>query len=155
MTCLAFRRALVAVALLALSAGPTRAQSTYSTIVGVISDDQGGVLPGVTVTATSEETGFTRSAVTNERGFYRIGNLPPGPGYAIKAELTGFQPIERQGVGLAMGSEATVDLRLSIGTVSESLVVVAQAPLIEVSQRAIETNITLQEVDSLDRKSVV
>jgi hypothetical protein len=154
MTCLAFRRALVvALTLLVATVSSSAAQSTYSTIVGVVSDDQGGVLPGVTVTATSEDTGFTRTAVTNERGFYRIGNLPPGPGYAIRAELTGFQPIERKGVPLTMGSEATVDLKLSIGTVSENLVVMAQAPLIEVSQRAIETNVTLQEVDSLPLKT--
>jgi len=153
MACLGTRRLATALALAITCSAIAHAQSTYSTLVGVITDGQGGVLPGATVTAVSDETGFSRSAVTNERGFYRIGNLPPAAGYTVRAELTGFQAVERKGVALTMGSEVTIDLQLSLGSVSESLVVVAQAPLIEVSQRAIETNVTLQEVDSLPLKT--
>jgi hypothetical protein len=138
--------------LLFASAIDAYAQSTYSAIQGTISDDQGGVLPGVTVTITNTATGLARSAVTNERGSYRVPNLPPGP-YTVKAELAGFSPQERRNVELAMGSEISIDLRLGLATLQESVTVSGQTPLVETTQKSIETNVSPAEVDSLPLKT--
>ena len=70
--------------------------STTGTILGVVSDETGGVLPGVTVSLTRVETGVRRTAVTNDVGYYRASNLPLGS-YTVRAELTGFRTGVRTG----------------------------------------------------------
>src|SRR6266545_1337722 len=137
---------------LVFAATDTRAQSTYSAIQGTITDDQGGVLPGVTVTITNTATGLVRTSVSNERGSYRIGNLPPGP-YTVKAELTGFATQERRNVELAMGAEIPIDMRLPLAALQETLTISGQTPLVETTQKSIETNVLPQEVDSLPLKT--
>ena len=79
-----------------LAAVPAFAQSQATTaeINGRITDSQGGVLPGATVTVTSSDTGYTRSVVTNAEGLYTIPLLPPGT-YDMVSELTGFAPTKR------------------------------------------------------------
>src|SRR5476651_1067393 len=64
---------------------------TTGQIIGTIVDAQGGVLPGVTVSATSPQLQGTRTAVTDGSGTFRFPTLTPGT-YSIKAELSGFQP---------------------------------------------------------------
>src|SRR4029450_13293411 len=84
---------------LGLSA-PAAAQGERGVIGGTITDAQGGVLPGVTVTARNINTGFTQSNVTEADGRYRFGALPIGT-YEIKAELTGFTTATVPNLGLA------------------------------------------------------
>jgi len=143
---------LLFVAVLIGGAAPVAAQSTYSAIQGTVVDEQGGILPGVTITVTNTATGLVRTAVTNERGFYRIPNLPPGP-YLLKAELTGFAIHERRGLELTMGSEVSIDARLGLASLQETLTVSGQTPLVETTQKSIETNVLPQEVDSLPLKT--
>src|SRR5687768_13864553 len=71
-------------------AAPALAQSTGGSLLGTITDDQGGVLPGVTVSARNTETGLTRTTVTGADGQYQLLALPPGR-YDLSAELAGFQ----------------------------------------------------------------
>lgn len=129
-----------------------RAQSTYSSIIGTLADEQGAVLPGVAVTATNEGTGLVRSVVTNERGYYRVSNLPPGT-YSVKAEIQGFATQERTGIVLAMGSEIPIDLKMAVAAVKESVTVTAQAPLVETTQKTVETTVSSYEVDTLPLKT--
>ena len=65
------------------------AQPTGSSLRGYVKDNQGGVLPGVTVTATSPNMITSATGVSDETGYYRLINLPPGD-YAVSAELQGF-----------------------------------------------------------------
>jgi hypothetical protein len=134
--------------LLASSAG---AQSTNATVDGIIRDDQGGVLPGAAVTVVNQETGLTRSVVTGERGSYRVSELPPGR-YTVKIELSGFASVERQDIVLALGGNVTLNIDLKVAAVQESVVVTGQSPLIETSQKSLETNISPAEVDDLPVK---
>jgi hypothetical protein len=145
-------RALLSLALLAAGGQAAYAQSTYSAVLGTVFDGQGGVLPGVTVTITNVATGLSRTAVTNERGSFRVPNLPPGP-YTVSAELTGFTTQERRDVELAMGSEISIDLRLRLAALQETVTVSGQTPLVETTQKSIETNVLPQEVDSLPLKT--
>lgn len=89
---------IILTAAVALTAAPAAAQTTNAVIAGVVADAQGGVLPGVTLTARNAETGFTRTVVTEGDGRYRLAGLPPGR-YDLRAELQGFGPAETATTG--------------------------------------------------------
>jgi hypothetical protein len=111
----------------------TEAQSTGSSLRGYVKDDQGGVLPGVTVTATSPDMIQPATAVTDATGYYRLINLPPGT-YAITAELAGFAPYKRDGILLRAAVNFQVDVTMSLGTLSETITVSGESPMLEVSK---------------------
>ncbi len=153
MSCSGVVFALAFVVISALANGPLApvpalAQSTNATIDGSIRDDQGGVLPGATVTVINESTGFTRSVTTGERGSYRASELPPGR-YTVRVEMPAFATVERQDIVLALGGNLTLNIDLTLASIQESVTVTGQSPLIETSQKSLETNISPAEVDSL------
>src|SRR5262245_91615 len=78
-------------------AAPVFAQQTTGTLQGRVQDNTGGVLPGVTVEATQANTGYSRTAVTDAQGVYRLTALPVGQ-YNVSVELSGFRKVDRQGV---------------------------------------------------------
>ena len=106
------------------------AQVTTGTISGTVSDETGGVLPGVAVIVTNTETGVGRAVVTDDEGRYNAPSLSLGD-YEVSAGLTGFQTGVRSGIRLTVGREAIVDITLSIGSISERVVVEGEAPLVE------------------------
>ena len=77
-----------------------QSQAANGAIEGTITDSSGGVLPGVTVTITSPDTGLQRTVVTNEKGLYRAPLLPIGT-YSVAAELQGFKKFEESGIRLS------------------------------------------------------
>src|SRR5688572_29728703 len=105
----------------------TTAQTTNGVISGIVSDAQGAVLPGVTLTLRNTETGLTRTNVTETDGRFRVGGLPPGP-YSIRAELQGFGAVEITDVTVAVGSEAVRNLTMQVQGLQESVTVTAEAP---------------------------
>jgi hypothetical protein len=107
------------------------AQTGAGSLRGYARDSQGGALPGVTVTATSDELLRPVTAVTNEEGYYRLINLPPGT-YVITAELSGFAPFRREGVLLRAGAAFAVDIEMALGTLQESVTVSGDSPMVEV-----------------------
>jgi len=123
-------RALAAVLLTTLLAVPAFAQSQAAngSIEGTISDSSGGILPGVTVTITNTDTGLERSLVTNAEGQYRGLLLPLGK-YKVDAELQGFKKAEQNGIELRAGETATINFSMSVGTVSETVTITAEAPI--------------------------
>ena len=120
------------------------AQSTAinGTIEGTVKDDQGALLPGVTVTVANIDTGEQRVVVTNESGLYRAPLLSLGT-YRVAAELQGFKKFEQTGVSLRAGQTAVIDVRLAVGAVAETITVTADAPLIDLAK--IEQGRTLSE----------
>ena len=109
------------------------AQTTGSSLRGYVKDDQGAVLPGVTVVATSPTMIQSASAVTDETGYYRVINLPPGD-YTVSAELQGFAPYKREGILLRAAVNFQVDITMSLGTVAETITVRGESPMLEVSK---------------------
>ena len=109
------------------------AQSTGSSLRGYIKDGQGGVLPGVTVTATSPNLITPSTGVTDETGYYRLINLPPGD-YTVTAELAGFRSSQRQGILLRAAVNFQVDIVLELGTVAETITVTGDSPMLEVTK---------------------
>ena len=116
------------------------AQTGQGSLRGYVKDAQGGALPGVTVTATSPELLRPVTAVTNEEGYYRLLNLPPGT-YVITAELTGFSTFKREGILLRAGANFQVDVEMSLGALQETITVAGESPMIEVSKPSNVLNI--------------
>jgi len=119
---------LISVVLLPMST--LQGQGTSATVSGTVQDETGGVLPGVYITVDEVDTGTTRSAVTDDAGRYRVPLLEPGT-YEIQAELSGFRTAVRTGVKLEVGASAVIDLSLTIGEITERVVVQGEAPLVE------------------------
>ena len=104
-------------------------QSTAQ-VSGTIKDQSGAVLPGAEVTLTQTDTGFTRSAVTDETGSYILPNLPIGP-YRLEASLPGFRSYVQTGIVLQVNSNPVLNAVLAVGQVSDQIEVQADAALVE------------------------
>src|SRR5262245_16317187 len=140
---------LVVAALLSIvPVAPLFGQGALSEVNGTATDQSGAVLPGVTVTLTEETTGLVRTVVTNEAGRWVLPALQPGR-YSVKAELAGFQTQNRTGVVVNVGQAVTLNLALPVGGLSDQVTVTGEAPLVEVTQTQVGTNITSQNIDSL------
>ena len=105
------------------------AQATAQ-LSGAVKDESGAVLPGVTVTVTQTDTGFSRTAVTETNGSYVLTNLPTGP-YRLEAALQGFRSYVQTGIVLQVGGSPVINVVLGVGTLEESVTVQSAAPLVE------------------------
>jgi hypothetical protein len=105
--------------------------SAQSSIVGVVRDASGGVLPGVTVEAASPALiEKVRSVTTDAEGRYRIVDLRPGP-YTVTFTLTGFSTVRRETFELRAEFAATVNADMAVGAIEETLTVTGEAPLVD------------------------
>src|SRR5262247_3007364 len=116
-----------------LASASASAQTGDGSIRGYVRDEQGGVLPGVTVTGVSPTLQAPVTAVTDSTGYYRLNNLPPGT-FAVTAELTGFSTTRREGIVIRAGLNFTVDLEMKVGALSETVTVSGDSPMIETSK---------------------
>ncbi len=112
------------------------AQVTTATIVGTVRDETGAMLPGVTIAVKNLDTGVMRTLITDDVGRYRVPALQPG-GYELRAGLAGFQVRVRRGITLAVGQEAVVDMVLKVGELTEEVVVIGEAPLVDTTSSTI------------------
>src|SRR3954462_2993668 len=123
------------------------AQETTGTITGVVTDESGGVLPGVTVTVTNTGTAQTRTVVTNETGTYNASLLPIGT-YDVAFELAGFKTDKRSNITLHVNDRLQIDGRLGVGTVSDTVEVRASTPLVQ-SVPQLQTKMASRQVQEL------
>lgn len=123
------------------------AQSSNGSITGMVSDDGGAVLPGVTITALNTATGMSRSTVSSSVGHYEIGLLPPGI-YSVSSELSGFQAVKFDHIVVNVGSDTTVSFRLKPG-VSESVTVTAAAPLVDTTRSEVSSVVNERAIENL------
>src|SRR2546426_3913502 len=128
------KRALVSLVLTLalLFAATAHSQSLSSgTIGGVVKDQSGAVLPGVTVEAASPALiEKVRTAVSDDQGVYRIVDLRPGA-YTVTFTLPGFGTFRREGVELTTGFTATVNADMKVGALEETVTVSGAAPLVD------------------------
>ena len=115
--------------ILALGSGSLWAQGTAQ-LSGAVTDQTGALLPGVEVTATQADTGLTRTAITNESGFYLFQNLAIGP-YRLQAELPGFRTYVQTGIVLEVSASPTVNIAMQVGEVTQSVEVQANVAMVE------------------------
>ena len=135
------------VLILSCSAIPLHASAqTSATLAGRVNDSTGGVVPGATITARHLERSIERIAVSDADGRYVIAALPVGT-YDVRAELSGFKPVARQGVTLTVNEALAVDFTLEVGDVVEAVNVLGDASSVNtrtgelsylVDERAIE-----------------
>jgi hypothetical protein len=123
-------RRLVVFLLVLNALGVAWGQTQEGRILGTISDQSGGSIKGAHVTITNLDTGVARTLETNDAGDYVAPNLPAGP-YKLVVETTGFKKLERSGIRLEVGKDARLDLTLQPGSVSETVTVTEQVPLVE------------------------
>jgi hypothetical protein len=133
---------LVAAASLAL------AQSNLATISGVVTDQQGGVVPQAQIVATNSETGVQTPVPTNSAGYYRVQNLPVGP-YTLSAEHAGFRKYVHHNITLTTGEDLGLDIKLEVGTTEQSITISGEAPPIETRTSDINTLIESKSIESL------
>ncbi len=118
--------------LLVVLGTPAAAQIEQGRLQGVARDEQGALLPGVVVTATSPALIGERTMITEATGSYLFASLPSGV-YALKFELQGFQTLERQGIRVTRGTTLTVDADLKVAALQETVTVTAESPVIDTS----------------------
>jgi hypothetical protein len=135
-------------ALMFVASASALAQETRGTIVGHVLDEQGGAMPGVTVTITNVDTNVSTTLTTNSTGYYQAPLLLPG-NYRVAAELQGFKTSVRSGVILSVAQQATVDVTLGVGAVSETVTVSGEAPILETGVLTTGQNLDRRSVESL------
>src|SRR5216117_2747386 len=101
---------------------PAYAQTDMGSLRGYVKDQQGGALPGVTVTASGPQIIAPVVGVTDDSGYYRLLNLPPGT-ITLTADLTGFAPYRREGILMRAGSTFAVDIDMKLASVAETVTV--------------------------------
>ena len=117
------------------------AQQQYGTFTGTVLDEQGGVLPGVTITISSDALiGGTQTQVTGAAGVYTFRSLLPGE-YSARYELTGFSSISQEGIVIAVARVTSVNVTLTVGGVEETITVTGESPVVDVRQNITATNI--------------
>jgi hypothetical protein len=129
-------------------AAPARAQVAAGEITGVVKDQTGAAMPGVTVTVTSVGTSLRRVAVTTESGIYTAPSLAPGE-YRIDVELTGFKPIRRGGLMLSTGEKARLDFTMTIGDIHEEMRLISDAPILRAETASLGKVVEHDEVVQL------
>jgi hypothetical protein len=122
--------------------------SSTGTIQGRVTDAQGAVLPGVTVTATSPALIQPQTTVTSETGNYRFPAVPPGA-FELTFELAGFNTFKRSGIQITLGFTANVNVELALATLQETVTVSGQSPVIDTSATRIQQNFKMEQLQSI------
>ena len=140
---------LTAAALLSALALPAFAQTSLSAITGRADDTSGGALPGVTVSISSPQMiGGARTAVTDDQGVYRFTLLPGGT-YTVKFEIPGFNVLNIEGVVVGAGQTMTINGKLQVATLQETVTVTSQAPTIDLESSKVAVNWDQQKLDEI------
>jgi len=140
---------LAVVALVAMTSFAS-AQSQTGEIFGRVTDQSGGVLPGVTVTLTAPHMLQPLTAVTSETGSYQFPRLEIGA-YSVKFELTGFKTVVNQRIQVTVGFSAQVNAQMGISTVQETVTVTGESPVVDTKETGTKqtfTNELLQSIPS-------
>jgi len=134
-------------ALCVVTGGVAWGQGTAE-LAGRVADRSGAVLPGVTVTVTQTNTGFTRTVVTDDTGQWVMPALPTGP-YRLDVSLQGFRTYVQTGIVLQVGATPTVNAVLELGSLEETVTVEAAAPLVDVRNAGISEVVEQERIVAL------
>ena len=141
-------RDLAAIAVCAMALMMAHAQSTTGTIYGTVTDPSGAEIAGCTVKATDIATGVTQTTVTNQSGAYTFATVEPGD-YSVSTTVTGFKAQTQTDVRVAANQNVHVAFKLSVGSASESVSVVAGATMVDTREAQIATTIDQQQLQQL------
>lgn len=141
----AVRGALAFVLVFSLATSAAWAQLNTAELNGQVTDNTGGVLPGVTVTVSQTETGLQRTVVTDGSGAYVMTALPTGP-YELEVALQGFRTYLQTGLVLTVGATPTVNVELELGALEETITVEAAAPIVDVRSAGISAVVENEQI---------
>jgi Carboxypeptidase regulatory-like domain len=139
---------LLSVLLVAVT-GPAFAQSTTGTIEVTVTDSSGAPLPGVTVTASASDTNTRRTEVTGADGTATLVSLQPSNRYIVETSLEGFGKAQNTNVLVRSAQTAAVRVTLQMASVSESITVTADAPIVDTTSATVGEELTLELTESL------
>src|SRR6059036_3106854 len=142
-----------ATAIVVLIALPTclvfaQTSAATATILGVVKDTTGALIPGVSITVKHTETGLTRAAISGETGDYNVPLLPVGA-YEIATTMPGFKQQVRSGINLIVGQQAVINLTLEVGAAAEQVTVSEEAPLVNTTLSSTSGLISEQQIKEL------
>ncbi len=120
----------------------------FASIQGHVTDSSGATLPNATITVTQTDTGFSRTATSNESGQYLFSQLPLGS-YDLKASASGFGDFLDKGIVLTVGASPTIDIKLGVGSVSATVEVQSDAALVDTTSNSISTLIDSNRITEL------
>ena len=129
-------------------ATPAAGQAGSGSIVGTVRDAQGGVLPGVTLTLRNQETGVTRTTVSEPDGAFRFQALNPGR-FTISAELSGFSTVEVRDVDITIGLGLKQDFTLPVQNLAETVTVTGSAPVVDTTKSEVSGVVTQEQIETL------
>lgn len=139
-----------ATALLAATVAPARAQVTTTGIIRVAATDEAGLpVPSATVTAAAEDAATTRIGFTDAAGLVELRALNPSARYVVTVELSGFQTSPQADVLVRAGQTASLAVRLAVGNVTETVVVTAAPPVVDVTSAVVAEDITLDLTEAV------
>ncbi|HEY1340942.1 MAG TPA: carboxypeptidase-like regulatory domain-containing protein [Bryobacteraceae bacterium] len=148
MSTLRQRAVLRAASLVFLSACIAVAQTATGEVSGTITDNSGAAVPSATITLTNQETQIAQQSKTNQSGYYLFINVKPGS-YTLQVELTGFKTARVPAFELAVNQHVAQNMTLEVGALTESVMVTAEAPLLQSSTSDLGTVITEEAVKEL------
>ncbi|PYQ12219.1 MAG: hypothetical protein DMF80_18945 [Acidobacteria bacterium] len=141
-------RVVVFVAAVLAGAGAARAQNVGGSIQGTVKDAGGDVLPGAQVVVRNVGTGAVQERIADGGGHFLVPLLPPGD-YEVHFSLTGFRPLARRGIRLAVGQDAVVDASLELGQRTEEVVVQADVSRVNLTSGAVSGLVGEREIREL------
>ena len=124
------------------------AQTGAASITGLVTDQSGAAVPGVTVVATNQATNVEYTAVTNATGSYDILSVPVGR-YVVKAALSGFKTTSTRPITLEAKQIARIDLKMEVGALEDTVEVTAQAPVLQTETATVGEVLSANTVQSL------
>ena len=134
---------------LGLLSNTVQAQQATTTLTGVVSDQNGAVILGATVTATNKGTNLSRTVSTNDEGVYVISSLPVGE-YEVKISALNFETkISESAISLNVGQTITLDAVLKIGVTYTTTDLIGEMPLIDTNTSKVDAVITTKEIENL------
>jgi hypothetical protein len=119
------------------------AQSDLATVTGVVTDTAQAVMPAVSITIRNVDTNIARTMRTNEDGYFTVTNLPPGS-YELLAEKSGFRTYRETGIVLEVGQVLRSDVRLAVGSISDSVNVSAEIAPLNTENGAVKGDVIIQ-----------
>lgn len=124
------------------------AQGPTGVIEGVVRDEQGGVLPGVSMTLRNEESGVTRTLVADDTGRYHFPALSPG-NYTLRAELAGFATSDIQGIVITIGLGLRQDVVMKVQALEETVTVTGESPVVDTTKAEVAGIVTREQIETL------
>lgn len=132
-----------------LASGAWAQSKTTAALTGTVTDDSGAAVPGASVEISSPALiGGARGATTEEHGRFRFPEIDPGI-YTVSVSLDGFQPVRVEGVTLVTGGTQDIAVQLKVATVTETLIVTADAATVDTASSATNTNLDSDYLQNL------